>query len=34
MSTRYGVEFHFCDKDETGARLIDILTDPKRGAVT
>lgn len=31
MSTRYGVEFHFCHKDDTGARIMDILTDPKRG---
>lgn len=31
MSTRYGVEFHFCHKDETGDRIMDILTDPKRG---
>ena len=31
MSTRYGVEFHFCHKDETGDRIMDILTDPRRG---
>lgn len=31
MSTKYGVEFHFCDKDETGARIMDILTEPRRG---
>lgn len=31
MATRYGVEFHFCDKDETGARIIEILTEPRRG---
>ena len=30
MSSKYGVEFHFCDKDETGARIIDILTEEKR----
>lgn len=27
MSSRYGVEFHFCDKDETGARIMDILME-------
>ena len=31
MSARYGVEFHFCHKDETGDRIMDILTDPRRG---
>ena len=30
MSTKYGVEFHFCDKDETGARIMDILTESRR----
>lgn len=30
MSTKYGVEFRFCDKDETGARIIDILTESRR----
>jgi hypothetical protein len=31
MSTKYGTEFHFCHKDETGDRIMDILTDPRRG---
>lgn len=26
MSSKYGVEFHFCHKDETGQCLMDILT--------
>ena len=29
MSSRYGVEFHFCDKAEAGARLMEILTAPR-----
>lgn len=31
MATKYGVEFHFCHKDETGDRIMDILTEPRRG---
>lgn len=34
MCSRYGVEFHFCHKDETGDRIIDILTAKDRGPYT
>ena len=27
MQTRNGVEFHFCDKTETGRRIVEILND-------
>ena len=30
MATKYGTEFHFCHKDETGDRIMDILTEPRR----
>lgn len=27
MKVRYGVEFRFCDKNETGKKIVEILTD-------
>lgn len=31
LSRKYGVRFEFCDKDETGQRIMEILRDDSRG---
>lgn len=32
ITAKYGTEFHFCGKDDTGARLISILTEGRGSA--
>jgi hypothetical protein len=31
MKDKYGVRFEFCDKRQTGRRIVEILTNDKRG---
>lgn len=31
MKEKYGVQFEFCDKRQTGRRIVEILTDDQRG---
>lgn len=31
MKKKYGVQFEFCDKRQTGRRIVEILTDDQRG---
>ena len=34
MQEKYGVRFEFCDKRQTGRRIVEILTDDKGGNQT
>lgn len=34
MQEKYGVQFEFCDKRQTGRRIVEILTDDHRGDQT
>jgi hypothetical protein len=31
MKEKYGIRFEFCDKRQTGRRIVEILTNDKRG---